>query len=294
MDNDIGNLNIHIDQLTKERDELKVKYEDAFLSNIEVTQLLSKASIRENDLAAKLDPMWRELVSHREKAKGNYWAWVKDQDENHLESLSFACPVLIHGIDLQAILKERDDALALLGAYKMDRDELAAKLDEVENQVDEDWLSAIQEINWGSEISLAEGNEVASEGRAEVINSIKHAFLILHNKLERAEAAGAEMRSILEHAVWHEWSEYNGASHYQLNNVDRCSVTHALSTQCGASWLSPEKAGRLRELIKNLRALVPIRPRAISYDDGWVILDHVQDVFLPQAEQALAETEDAK
>ena len=68
-----------------------------------------------------------------------------------------------------------------------------------------------------------------------------------------AEACGAEMRSILEHAVWHEWSEYNGASHYQLNNVDRCSVTHALSTQCGVGWLSPEKAGRLREALKEIQ-----------------------------------------
>ncbi len=84
LNDEIADLNIEICQLTKERDEL----------------------------AAKIDPMWREMVSHRHKAQGNYWAWDKEEEENHLVSLG--CPVLIHPQELRAILKERDELRAKL------------------------------------------------------------------------------------------------------------------------------------------------------------------------------------
>jgi len=43
---------------------------------------------------AELDNARRELVAHREKAQGNYWAWQGDGDD-HLESLVGSCPVTI-------------------------------------------------------------------------------------------------------------------------------------------------------------------------------------------------------
>ena len=43
----------------------------------------------------------------------------------------------------------------------------------------------------------------------------------------------------------------------------------------------------LVELVNNLNALVPVRPNAITWEDGVEILNHVQDVFLPKAKQAL-------
>lgn len=50
-----------------------------------------------------------ELVAHREKAHGNYWAWQGD-GEDHLESLSMSCPVVISAEQLKAIINARDSA----------------------------------------------------------------------------------------------------------------------------------------------------------------------------------------
>jgi len=80
-----------------------------------------------------------------------------------------------------------NEAKLILSAFKIGRDsagtvpadneELRRKaMIEGENEADNDWLSAIQERDWGGEISLAEGNEIASEGRAEIINAIHDRF----------------------------------------------------------------------------------------------------------------------
>ena len=62
---------------------------------------LANANNRESDLRRE----------HREKAHDNYWAWQGDGDD-HLESLSNACPVLIHSEALREIIRERDRAQA--------------------------------------------------------------------------------------------------------------------------------------------------------------------------------------
>jgi hypothetical protein len=56
----------------------------------------------EDESSSELDNARRELVAHREKAQGNYWAW-QGNGEDHLESLSFACPVMISATQLKAI-----------------------------------------------------------------------------------------------------------------------------------------------------------------------------------------------
>lgn len=44
-----------------------------------------------------------ELQNHRDKARGNYWAWQGDGTD-HLESLT--CPVLIAAADLRRLLSD--------------------------------------------------------------------------------------------------------------------------------------------------------------------------------------------
>jgi len=62
---------------------------------------------RVKELEVSLDNARRELVAHREKARGNYWAWQGD-GQDHLESLSTQCPVLISAEQFQAQLHQRD------------------------------------------------------------------------------------------------------------------------------------------------------------------------------------------
>ncbi len=58
---------------------------------------------RERDrLLMECDNKARELVAHREKAQGNYWAWQGDGND-HLESLSSQCPVVISAHQLHAL-----------------------------------------------------------------------------------------------------------------------------------------------------------------------------------------------
>ncbi len=68
------------------------------------------------DLRAKLEKAQRsecatrrELVSHREKAHGNYWAW-DEIEENNLKSL--VCPILIHPEALLEIVNTKEQAEA--------------------------------------------------------------------------------------------------------------------------------------------------------------------------------------
>lgn len=81
---------------------------------------LDEAEARVAALERLCDAKARELIAHREKQHGNYWAWQGDGND-HLESLSYACPVVISAVQLQAILamiKEAEtslDKLARLG-----------------------------------------------------------------------------------------------------------------------------------------------------------------------------------
>lgn len=60
---------------------------------------------------SKADQLFRELVAHREMAENkNYWAWQGD-GEDHLETLSNSCPVLLHVHDLKQILEAKGAAL---------------------------------------------------------------------------------------------------------------------------------------------------------------------------------------
>lgn len=53
-------------------------------------------------LAAEIERLRWELQTHRDKARGDYWAWQGD-GEDHLESL--VCPVLIQPQQLIQILQ---------------------------------------------------------------------------------------------------------------------------------------------------------------------------------------------
>lgn len=66
----------------------------------------------------------RELIAHREKAHGNYWAWQGD-GEDHLQSLSSHCPVLISAAQLSAIVQEN----ARLQSAFDERDKVCAQLE---------------------------------------------------------------------------------------------------------------------------------------------------------------------
>jgi hypothetical protein len=55
------------------------------------------------ELSKEIDRLKGELRVHRDKAKGDYWAWQGD-GEDHLESL--VCPVLIRPEVLSALMKK--------------------------------------------------------------------------------------------------------------------------------------------------------------------------------------------
>jgi hypothetical protein len=58
---------------------------------------------------------------------------------------------------------------------------------DAEIQCDNDWLKVIQSFDWGGEISLAEGNEAACEGRREIIWSIHEQFEKLRKEIAIAK-----------------------------------------------------------------------------------------------------------
>lgn len=58
-----------------------------------------------------------------------------------------------------------------------------------EDEADSDWLAAIQSKDWGGEISLAEGNEIASDGRNEIVASIHERFEALKKNTVPADQA---------------------------------------------------------------------------------------------------------
>lgn len=66
---------------------------------------------------------------------------------------------------------------------------------EGEDQSDQDWMEAIQSKDWSGEISLAEGNEIASEARAEIIGSIHDNLESLRDRAEKSEAELVQLRS---------------------------------------------------------------------------------------------------
>lgn len=63
-----------------------------------------------------------------------------------------------------------------------------AAFTEGESEADGGWMAAIQSKNWGGAISLAEGNEIASDARYEVISSIHEQFARLNRELAEAKA----------------------------------------------------------------------------------------------------------
>jgi chromosome segregation ATPase len=77
------------------------------------------------------------------------------------------------------------DAIATALQTERDRAERAEATGE--QQADDDWLSAVQSFDWGEEVSLAEGNEIASEARQEVIGSIHEIVQALRTRAEKAK-----------------------------------------------------------------------------------------------------------
>lgn len=76
-----------------------------------------------------------------------------------------------------------------------------------ENEADNDWLEAIQSRDWGGEISLAEGNEIASEGRTEIIASIHELNAGFRNELDRLRRQKEAMRDAF-HALLEKASDH--------------------------------------------------------------------------------------
>lgn len=66
-------------------------------------------------LEREVDALRRELVAHREKAQGNYWAWQGDGSD-HVESL--VCPVLIPAEDLKELLEFETEIRKLIERAK--------------------------------------------------------------------------------------------------------------------------------------------------------------------------------
>lgn len=182
-----------------------------------------KQLIKELESALKReDGLRRELVGHREKAHGNYWAWQGD-GEDHLESLVTHCPVLIQAKDLQAIIQERDEA--------------QAKCRELEDR-----LAPID------------------PGGGDKLDELEASNNFLRDRAERAEAKCAEMRESL--GVYSPWpitdilhKLANWCDH--LNHVHDCDcdghetcleavkrartmieqINHALSSDCGKGYV---------------------------------------------------------
>jgi hypothetical protein len=73
-------------------------------------------------------------------------------------------------------------------------EDVAMERTDGENEADEDWMEAIQSCDWGGEISLAEGAEIASEGRTEVIASI-------HERFNELRAQTAQLRDPVNTAI---------------------------------------------------------------------------------------------
>lgn len=74
-----------------------------------------KADAALNEAINRADNLDRELVAHREKASGNYWAWQGDE-EDHLELLS--CPVVILPDALRCIVAAKDKAEAEIVKFR--------------------------------------------------------------------------------------------------------------------------------------------------------------------------------
>jgi hypothetical protein len=104
----------------------------------------------------------------------------------------------------------------------MDRDEVKARAERAEAAV----------VEWENrEASVCPENV-----------PFEHVIKALRTEKERAEAAVAEMRKRLEYVT------------SKTCQCDDCKEgRRVLSTQCGVGWLSPEKAGRLREALKEIQ-----------------------------------------
>jgi hypothetical protein len=62
------------------------------------------------ELENQLDSKARELIAHREKAQGIYWAWQGD-GEDHLESICNTMPILISAPQLRELIEQPKFAL---------------------------------------------------------------------------------------------------------------------------------------------------------------------------------------
>jgi len=62
---------------------------------------------RYENLLDEIEQLQVEVQIHRDKARGDYWAWQGDE-EDHLELL--VCPVLIHPSDLRKIMEAAEAA----------------------------------------------------------------------------------------------------------------------------------------------------------------------------------------
>ena len=89
--------------VVEERDELLIQ-KRVLLDAIDSWKQMNTVGRRERDVARM------ELRLLRQTTDGNYWSWMPDEHENHIESLT--CPVVIHPEDLRNIVRERDEALA--------------------------------------------------------------------------------------------------------------------------------------------------------------------------------------
>ncbi len=83
--------------------------------------------------------------------------------------------------DVEELAKDVDQLTA-------ENAELRSKLEQAEDDADQDWMNAIQSIDWGGEISLAEGNDCAPDARKEVIDSIYQRLVEAQLAKEQSEA----------------------------------------------------------------------------------------------------------
>lgn len=110
---EVMDLEDELVRVRKERDEARATCLELTTCDdaLHLAELVARLTIQRDEALLREDTLRRELISHREKAQGNYWAWQGD-NQDHLESLVAHCPVLIQAKDLQQITNDRDEALA--------------------------------------------------------------------------------------------------------------------------------------------------------------------------------------
>lgn len=113
----------------------------------------------------------------------------------------------------------------------------------------------------------AEQKEI--QGDNELIKKHDAVCLRLVKERDEAQAACSEMRTILEVAQ-RNWVKGT------IWTMDASALNHALSSDCGKSWHSPEQWEPVACMLNLLRRLTPIPPRQITYEMGVELLDTLQ------------------